>query len=189
MMKWVWSGMILSGVIFALLKGEPSLVMDAMLKGAQDSVMLCLSLAGAYLLFMGLLGIAKEAGLMDALSKRLRPLITKLMPNAGNAAAPIALNFAANFLGLGNAATPFGLAAMQELQKGNRHPERATKEMCMFLCINASAIQLLPTTVLSLMAGAGSRDPSLIVLPTLIATLASTVTAILLCLFFQRGSH
>ncbi|MBR0026694.1 MAG: nucleoside recognition protein [Clostridia bacterium] len=186
MMKWVWSGMLLFGVLLSFLRGDPSLVVDAMLRGTADAVTLCLSLAGAYLLWMGLMGIAKEAGLMDALARKMRPLIKRLMPNAGSAAAPITLNFAANFLGLGNAATPFGLAAMQELEKGNPTPGKATHDMCMFLCINASAIQLIPTTVISLMVSAGSRDPYRIVLPTLLATLASTVTAVLLCLLFRR---
>jgi len=178
--------MILFGVLLSFIKGEPSLMVDAMLRGTGDAVTLCLSLAGAYLLWMGLMGIAREAGLMDSLSKRMRPLIKKLMPGAGSATGPITLNFAANFLGLGNAATPFGLAAMQELDMGNPIPGRATDDMCMFLCINASAIQLLPTTVISLMVNAGSRDPYCIVLPTLIATLASTMTAVLLCLLLRR---
>lgn len=186
MMKWIWSVMLLSGVLFSFLKGDPSLAVDAMLRGTADAVTLCLSLAGAYLLWMGLMGIAKEAGLMDALSIRMRPLIRKLMPNAKSAAGPITLNFAANFLGLGNAATPFGLAAMQELEKENPVPGRATDEMCMFLCINASAIQLFPTTVISLLVSAGSRNPYRIVLPALLATLASTATAVLLCLIFRR---
>lgn len=186
MMKWVWSGMILAGVLLSFLQGNPDIVVDAMLKGTADAVALCLSLAGAYLLWMGLMGIAREAGLMDSLSKRMRPLIKKLMPKAGNAAASITLNFAANFLGLGNAATPFGLAAMQELEKSNPTPGRATDDMCMFLCINASAIQFIPTTVISLMVSAGSSDPYRIVLPTLLATLASTLCAVFLCLLFRR---
>lgn len=186
MMNWVWSGMIFLGVLLSFLRGDPAIVVDAMLQGTADAVTLCLSLAGAYLLWMGLMGVAKKAGLIAALSRRMKPLIKKLIPDAGDAAGPITLNFAANFLGLGNAATPFGLAAMQELEKTNPVPGRATDAMCMFLCINASAIQLIPTTVISLAVSAGSKAPYEIVLPTLLATLASTVTAVLLCLLFRR---
>lgn len=186
MMKWVWSGMILSGALLAFLQGEPGVIVDAMLQGTADAVTLSLSLAGSYLLWMGLLGVAREAGIVDSISNRMRPLIKRLMPGAGNAAGSITLNFSANLLGLGNAATPFGLTAMRELEKQNPSPGTATDDMCMFLCINASAIQLLPTTVISLMVGAGSGAPYRIVLPTLLATSVSTLTAVSLCLLLRR---
>ncbi|MEL7610237.1 MAG: nucleoside recognition domain-containing protein [Bacillota bacterium] len=181
MMAWVFGGFILAGVILGFVSGTPGAIVDSLIQGASDAVTLCISLAGAYMLWMGLMRVAQQSGMIDSLSRRMRPLIRFLIPGAGSATAPITLNLAANFLGMGNAATPFGLAAMQELNRSNPRPGRATDAMCMFLCINASSIQLIPTTVISLRVAAGSADPYAIVLPTLIATLICAVSAVMLC--------
>ena len=186
-MGYVFGMMMTVGLMLCLLQGSPETALEAMIAGAGEAVSLSLSLGGAYLLFLGLMRIAEEAGVMKNLSKRMSPLVNWLIPNAGSAAAPITLNLAANVLGLGNAATPFGLAAMRELQRNNRQMERATHGMCMFLCINASSIQLIPSTVLSLRAAAGSTDISAVILPTLIATTVSTLTAVLLCRLCRRA--
>lgn len=168
-----------TGVLMARAGGDAAL--SAMMAGADEAVALCLELAGAYLLFMGLLGVAKRAGLMEALSKRLHGVVGWLFPGCGEAAGPIALTLSANMLGLGNAATPLGLASMQQLEKYNPHPGMATDNMCAFIAINASALQLLPTGVLALRQTAGSAAPAAIVLPSLLATCVSTLVAIVLC--------
>ena len=135
---------------------------------------------------MGIMGVARECGLIDSLAKLVRPLMKRLFPNAGAAVAPITLNLAANFFGLGNAATPFGLEAMKELQKSNREPSRATDDMCMFIALNASAIELLPTSVLALRAAAGSADAYSVIWPTFASSVVGFVAAVLLCMAFRR---
>ena len=173
--------MFAAGTVALLIERGGDATLAAMLSGAGEAVTLCLELAGAYLLFCGLIGVVKRAGGMEALGRRLSGPVRWLFPGAGGAAAAIALTLSANVLGLGNAATPFGLAAMRELEKVNPHPGRATDDMCAFIAINASALQLLPTGVIALRASAGSAAPADIVVPTILATLASTAAAVLLC--------
>lgn len=185
-MKWLWGTMLSVGIVFNLLQGTPANAIDSMLSGAQDAVVLCINLAGAYMLWMGLLGIAKKAGLIDSLAKRLERVLRRLFPGERDALAPITLNVAANLLGMGNAATPFGLHAMKELNRFNKMPRRATNNMVMFLSINAAAIQLVPTTVLSLRTAAGSADASAIIVPTFIASLITFTSAILLCKLLEK---
>jgi len=175
--------------MLCLLFTSPLEILPAISVGTQGAVSLCLSLTASFALWGGFTEIAKHTGAQRGLANLLRkPLSFLFGKTEKGATEDIATNLSANFLGLGNAATPFGLAAMQELDMGNPIPGRATDDMCMFLCINASAIQLLPTTVISLMVNAGSRDPYCIVLPTLIATMASGLTGIVLCKFFASRS-
>lgn len=185
-MNWVYSLMILISIVYSFASGSPQAAADAMLNGAAQAVTLCISLLGTYILWMGILGVAEDAGLVDTLSKAMRPVVSRLMPNAGRAAAPVTLNIAANMLGMGNAATPFGIEAMKQLDEAQPAHGRATNDMCMFICINASAVQLIPSTVIAMRAAAGSADPYCVVLPTLIATAASSAVAIFLCLAVNR---
>ena len=167
--------MCIGGLVAGMLAGDAQGAVDALLEGAGEAVSLCLSLAGAYMLWMGLMAIGEEAGLVEKL--RLK----RLFPGAPKAVAPITLNLCANFFGLGSAATPFGLAAMQELEAANDKPGVATDEMCMFLAMNASAIELLPMTVLAMRTAAGSQDVYAVVVPTFIVSLLCAAVAILLC--------
>jgi spore maturation protein A len=186
MMSYIWGTMLLAGIIVSLVRGDPAAVMNSMLKGAGDAVTVCITLTAAYMLWLGLMGIARRAGVIDSLAKRIRPAAEKLFPGAGNAVAPITLNMSANFFGMGNAATPFGLSAMKEMERRNPHPGTATDAMCMFLAVNCSAIQLIPTSVISLRAAQGSADPYCIVLPTLLASTVSTIVAIAACKLMAR---
>jgi spore maturation protein A len=186
MMNYIWGTMLLAGIIVSLVRGDPAAVMNSMLKGAGDAVTVCITLAAAYMLWLGLMGVARRAGVIDSLAKRIRPAAEKLFPGAGDAVAPITLNLSANFFGMGNAATPFGLSAMKEMEKKNPHPGTATDAMCMFLAVNCSAIQLIPTSIISLRAAQGSSDPYCIVLPTLIASTVSTIVAVAACKLMAR---
>lgn len=181
MINWIWSGIFCFCAIVLTFTSGGDAAMEAMLAGAQEAVTLSISLAGSYLLFLGLLGVAKKAGLMDALSRKLRPVTNWLCPNAGRAGGAITLNLAANMLGMGNAATPFGLEAMRLLDEQNPVKGRATHAMCMFICVNASALQLIPTTLIGLRASYGSPAPTAIVVPSLIASIAASAAAIVLC--------
>lgn len=182
--------MLLLGLIACMVSGNAEGAMDAMLAGAGEAVTLSLSLAGAYMLWMGLMNVAKEAGLIDALARAVRKPLALLFPRSPGAVAPVTLNLAANFFGMGSAATPFGLAAMKELRAAADRdgvPEgTASDDMCMFLSLNSSAVELLPTSVLALRAAAGSTDVYCVVLPTFLASLLAFASAIALCRFFCR---
>lgn len=187
-MSYIFGVMLVSGVLSLLVTAGGDAATASMLAGAGEAVTLCLELAGAYLLFMGLMGIARRAGLMDVLSRRLAPVTRWLFPHAGDAAGPITLCLAANMLGMGNAATPFGLEAMRALDEHNPHPGVATDEMCVLIAVNGSALQLLPTGLLALRQAAGSAAPASVVLPSLIASAVSTAVAVILCRLCMRRS-
>ena len=180
-MALIWTVLFCAGAVSMMLRAGGDATLSAMLAGAGEAVALCLELAGAYLLFLGLLGVAARAGLMEALSRRLAGAVGWLFPGCGAAAGPIALTLSANMLGLGNAATPLGLAAMRALADDGAYKGTATDNMCAFIAINAAAPQILPTGVLALRQAAGSVAPASIVLPSFFATCCSTAVAVLLC--------
>ena len=188
-MDWIWGGMLLISLLMGIMTGSGAAVADAALAGAGEAVTLCVTLLGAYMLWMGLMNVAKEAGMIDALSSALKPLMGKLFPASKEAAAAITLNLCANFFGMGSAATPFGLEAMAQMQKTNPKADQATDDMCLFLCLNASAVELLPTQVLSLRAAWRSMDVYAIVAPTFLASLVCAFVAVALCLLFRRLRH
>ena len=167
--------MCIGGLLAGMLAGDAQGAVDALLEGAGEAVSLCLSLAGAYM------AVGEEAGLVEKLRRLVEPALKKLFPSSPKAVAPITLNLCANFFGLGSAATPFGLAAMRELEAVNDKPGVATDDMCMFLSMNASAIELLPMSVLALRTAAGSQDVYAVVAPTFIVSLLCAAVAILLC--------
>ena len=169
------------GMLASLLSGGDSL--GALVAGANAAVETCLRLFGAYLLWMGLLNVAKEAGLIDLLSRLLSPVLALLFPRAGKAKDAISLNLAANMLGMGNAATPYGMEAMRLLNESNPHPGVATNEMCVLLAINGSCLELFPASLVALRQSFGSAAPASVVLPTLLSSLSATVVAVVLCLF------
>jgi len=185
-MAWLWAMMFIIGTVILLFRGGGDAALAAMMAGAGEAVTLCLELAGSYLLFLGLIGVLKKGGYMEALSRRLSGIVRWLFPGAGGAAGAIALTLSANILGLGNAATPFGLTAMRIMEEENPHKGIATYDMCAFIAINASALQLLPTTVIAIRSAAGSAAPASIVPASIIGTLASTLAAVLLCRLIRR---
>ncbi|MCW9044855.1 MAG: spore maturation protein [Alphaproteobacteria bacterium] len=161
----------------------------AMVDSAESSVTLALGLVGVMALFLGLMKVAEEGGLLVIIAKTVRPLMVRLFPEVPAdhpAMGAIIMNMSANALGLGNAATPFGIRAMQELDKLNPVKGTATNAMALFLAINTSSVTLLPTGVIALRAAAGSNDPAGILPTTLFATIVSTTVAIFMAKTFQR---
>lgn len=189
MMGFFFAFSCIIGIIFCCLGGNGSAALDSLLAGADSSVELSLSLAGAYILWMGLINIAAESGLIEKLAALMRRPLRFLMPDVGDAAASVTLNLAANFFGLGNAATPFGLDAMKRLNAVNPDRKRASNAVCMFLALNASAIELMPTSVIAIRIACGSVDAYDIVLPTFISSAFSAVAAVLACKFFESGAN
>ncbi len=180
-LAWLFALMLICGISSLAIREGGEAALASMLAGANEAVTLALSLAGAYLLFMGIIGVATRAGLMESLSKRLAGVVRWLFPNSERASAAITLNLAANMLGMGNAATPFGLEAMRLMDGDDPHKGVATDGMCVLLAVNASALQLIPTGLIALRQAAGSRAPAEIVLPSLIASAAATLVAVVLC--------
>lgn len=160
-----------------------------MIDAAGGAVTLAIGLIGVMTLFLGLMKVAEEGGLLRVIAKLLRPLLVRLFPDVPAdhpAMGAIVMNLSANIMGLGNAATPFGIRAMQALDELNPHKGTATNAMALFLAINTSSVTLLPTGVIALRAAAGSDDPAGIVPTTLFATICSTTVAILAAKLYQR---
>lgn len=178
--------MIAAGFITALFTGNAADMTDSMINGCSQAVKLSVELAGAYMLWSGLMGAAREVGAVDALARIMRKPLRSLFPKAEQACAPIALNLAANFFGMGGAAQPFGIEAMKLMQSTNPDKTTATDEMCMFIALNASAIDLLPMTVLALRTTAGSADPYSVAVPTFIASVAAFASAVIFCKAAER---
>ena len=165
---------------FSIDAGDPApmeLLSRAMVDSAGGAVELAIGLVGVMALFLGLMKVVEAGGMLNIIARLIRPLMVRLFPDVppGHPAmGAMILNLAANALGLGNAATPFGIRAMQELDKLNPKRGTATDSMALFLAINTSSITLLPTGVIALRAAAGSSDPAAILPTTLFATIGST---------------
>jgi spore maturation protein SpmA/spore maturation protein SpmB len=181
-------------IFFIPVKGGPSpmeVLSKAMIESATGAVELAIGLVGVMALFLGLMKVAEAGGLLTILARLIRPLMVKLFPDVPAdhpAMGAMILNLAANMLGLGNAATPFGIRAMQELDKLNPQQGTATNAMALFLAINTSSVTLLPTGVIALRAAAGSSDPAAILPTTLFATIGSTTVAVIAAKLYQRLS-
>ena len=189
MLNGIWAVLFLGGIAVAMATGRTEVVSRAALEAAQDAVTLAVELIGVMALWLGVLRIAEEAGLVGLLAWAFRPILRFLFPSVPSghpALGAILMNLAANFLGLGNAATPFGLKAMKELQELNPRPQEASEAMCTFLALNTSCITLIPATVIAIRAAAGSADPAEIIAPTVLATAFATVVSVTADQIFRR---
>lgn len=188
MINIVWLGLILIGAVVALFHGQADLVTKSAFDGAGQAVDTTIGLMGVMSLWLGIMRIAEKSGLVEKIAWLLRPLTTRLIPSVPPdhpAMGSIVMNLAANILGVGGAATPFGLKAMAELQDLNDDKDQASPAMCTFLALNTTAITLVPATVIAFRALAGSQNPAEIVLPTILATVVSQVVAILVDYYFR----
>lgn len=184
-MNYLWGGMIVIGIIFGAFHGGFGLITTAAVDSAKEAVSLAIAMAGVVAMWTGLMEIAQETGLLKACAKRLRPLLRFLfpgLPKESRANELIATNFIANIFGLGWAATPAGLEAMQELKLISGEKKGiASREMCTFLVMNISSLQLIPVNMIAYRSQYGSVNPTAIVGPGIVATLVSTLTAMILC--------
>jgi len=180
---------MLVAVVFAAFTGRMDAVKTAALAGGKDAVDLVIGLVGVMALFLGLMRVAQEGGLLRAVQRALAPILRRLFPDVPTehpAMGAMIMNLASNVLGLGNAATPFGLKAMADLQTLNRTPASASDAMVLFLAINATSVSLFPLGVIGVRASLGSKSPEAIWVPTVLATTASTGTAVLLHFLLRR---
>jgi spore maturation protein SpmA len=179
--------LILAGIFVALFNGSMETLTKASFDAAKTAVTLAISLVGAMALWLGLMKVAENAGLLSVIARKLKPLMTRLFPEVPGdhpAMSAMIMNMSSNILGLGNAATPFGIKAMQALESLNKHKGTATHAMCLFLAINTSSVTLLPLGAIAVRAGAGANDPAGILLPSILATACSTLVAVMLAKLF-----
>lgn len=202
-MNYLWAGMLLIGIFYGTLSGNILEVSDAALSAAGEAISLCITTAGILTLWTGIMEIAKNSGTIQTAAKLIKPLITYLFPNLPKdhpATEHISLNFIANILGLNWGATPAGLKAMEELAnleaaRGNpaylpnspdNLPKTASDEMCTFLIINISSLQLIPISMIAYRQQYGSVNPTAIIGPAIITTFINTIVAIIFCKTVQR---
>ena len=190
MLNAIWVGLVVLAVVVAAFTGRMEAVSQGAVEAWKEAINLVIKLTGGMILFLGLVKVASEGGLLRWVVRGLRPILRRLFPEVPAehpAMQAMIMNLAANMLGLGNAATPFGLKAMLELDRLNPHRGSATNTMALFLAINATSITVMPPTgTVMIRAAASSTAPFAIWIPTLIATTASTLTAVVVCLLVQR---
>ena len=189
MLNKLWGGMILIAIVIAVFTGNIPALTNAAIESAREAITLCITMLGIMSMWSGLMTVAEKAGLVGALARRSRPLLRYLFPELGKnhpAHEPIATNFIANILGLGWAATPSGLKAMEEMQKSNPKKDTATRSMRMFMVINMSSLQLVTISVVAYRMQFGSANPSEIIGPGLIVTMATTIVAVVFCKVLER---
>ncbi len=183
MLNYIWVGMLFIGFIIGILNGRIEEVTNAAFTSAGRAVELGIGLMGIMCLWSGLMKIMERSGLIHVVARLVRPVLKMLfreIKDNDKAIGAIVMNLAANFMGLGNAATPLGIKAMGELQKVNIRKGTASDAMCMFLVLNTSAIQLIPATVIALRSDAGSAAPSEITVCVWVASVAATLTGIIM---------
>ncbi|TBL79791.1 nucleoside recognition domain-containing protein [Paenibacillus thalictri] len=191
MVNFIWLFFIAAGFVAAALQGKIEVVTEAIFDGAKTGVTVCFGLVSIMVFWLGLMRIAEDAGLLKKLAHTLRPIIRFLFPSVPKdhpALGYIMSNMSANILGLGNAATPMGIKAMQELQKLNPSKDTASPAMCTLLAINTASITLIPTTLIAIRLSFDSLNPAEIVGTTLIATVISTIAAISVDRWYRRRS-
>ncbi|WP_064090981.1 nucleoside recognition domain-containing protein [Rossellomorea aquimaris] len=188
MVNLIWVGMTLIGLLFAIVNGRMEEINEAIFNSANEAVTLCIGLVSVLVFWLGIMRIAQEAGLLDKLAKLFRPFVKRLFPEVPNdhpAMGYILSNMMANMFGLGNAATPLGIKAMEQLKELNGGKDSASRSMITFLAINTSSLTIIPTTVIAIRMKYDSASPTEIVGPTLIATLLSTIGAIIIDRYFH----
>lgn len=191
-MNYIWSGLVAIAVIFGFINGKTQAVSDSILIGIKSTIDISIYIIGIMVFWMGIMKIAEKSGLVDLIAKILTPIGKKLFPEIPNTKdgneviGDVAFNFSANALGLANAATPMGIKAITKMQKFNKDKNSASNSMCMLLAMNTAGFQLIPVTVIGILAAAGADNPNEIIIPTLIVTTISFIFAILIAKIFEK---
>lgn len=195
MLNYIWAAMVIIGVAYGAFTGNLDKISDGFLDSSKEAVTLCITMLGVLSFWLGIMEIGKKAGIINQLTRVVSPLVNFLFPNIPKnhpAREYITTNIIANILGLGWAATPPGLKAMEELKKlsiernGEEKSHIASDEMCTFLIINISSLQLIPVNIIAYRSQYGSVNPTMIVGPGIAATCISTLVAIIFCIIMRR---
>lgn len=187
-LQWIWLGMMGGSLVYACIHGQAGTLLQAALQGTGSAIQLTVSLGAGYLFFCGLMEIMKGVGVAKQLNRLLRPALRLLMPSLvnGKAQEAVTMNLSMNLLGLGNAATPAGMEAMRQMEAERKLRPAVQHDMYMLLILNATSIQLLPTTVLALRVAAESVNPNAVLLPSILCTAFSTVVGAVLALVWRH---
>ncbi len=189
MLNYIWFGLMATAFVVAAFNGTVDGVTRGAMESASTAVQIAIGLVGIMTLWLGIMRVAEAAGLVTLLGRALRPLLGRLFPEvpAGHpAAGAIVVAVAANMLGLNNAATPLGIKAIEELQALNPDKDTATNAMVTFLAMTTSGVQLIPATMIGVLAAAGSQQPTAIIAPSIVATFVGTVAAVTAAKLLQR---
>ncbi len=189
MLNYIWLALVIVAVVLGGINGKIDSVTKAAIDSAGSSVSIAIGLIGVMALWLGIMKIAEDSGLMALVARLIAPVMRRLFPEIPPdhpAMGSMLMNIAANMLGLSNAATPLGLRAMEDLEKLNRNPGVATNSMCTFLTINTAGLQLIPASMVSLMASAGSKDPTAIIGTTLAATCIAAILGVTAAKILER---
>jgi spore maturation protein A len=187
LLNYIWFFMLTAGVVFGVLNGKANEVSQAFVTSAGKAVELAVGLLGVMCLWSGIMRIMEKSGATARIAKYARPLTGVLFPeirHRSSALGAILMNLSANFLGLGNAATPLGLKAMEKLQRLNPKKDTASDSMCMFLVLNTAAVQLIPVTVIAVREQAGSSRPHEIMITVWIASICASLAGVAAAKFF-----
>ena len=186
MLNYIWGGMIIIGIAYAICTGNMEAVTNGVISSSKEAINLSITMLGVVSLWMGLMEIAEKSGIMAGLVKVVEPFVVWFFPEASkdeNARKYIAINIVANIMGLGQAATPAGLKAMEAMYvaRSDNNKEVATDDMCAFIVLNISSLQLIPVNMIAYRSQYGSVNPAGIIVPGIIATTVGTIVAIVYC--------
>lgn len=188
-MNYIWYFLIVISIIFGAVNGKLNDVANAIFSGTELAVKIILTLLGIMTFWLGIMKIAEKSGIVEFLSKILNPIAQKIFPEIPKDSpiiGDVAMNFSANALGLANAATPIGIKAIEGMQELNKDKESASNSMCTLLAMNTAGFQLIPATVIAILAANGCINPTEIIIPTLIVTSTAFISAIIIAKLFKR---
>ena len=189
MINYIWFVMIFLGLIVGIFTGNGEGISNAIIGSIDSTVSFIIGLVGLMCFWCGVMKVAEKSGLTEKLAKLMKPILKLIFKESAKdekALGAIVMNITANMMGLGNAATPFGIKAMEEMDRLNNEKGRASNDMALFLVLNAACIQLVPSTVLSIRAAAGSTNPGVIILPAIISTGTAAIVGVICCKILQR---
>ena len=189
MINYIWFVMIFLGLIVGIFTGNGEGISNAIIGSIDSTVSFIIGLVGLMCFWCGVMKVAEKSGFTEKLAKLMKPILKLIFKESAKdekALGAIVMNITANMMGLGNAATPFGIKAMEEMDRLNNEKGRASNDMALFLVLNAACIQLVPSTVLSIRAAAGSTNPGVIILPAIISTGTAAMVGVICCKILQR---
>lgn len=189
MINYIWFVMIFMGLVVGIFTGNGEGISNAMIGSIDSTVTFIIGLVGLMCFWCGVMKVAEKSGFTEKLAKLMKPILKLIFKEAAKdekALGAIVMNITANMMGLGNAATPFGIKAMEEMDRLNNEKGRASNDMALFLVLNAACIQLVPSTVLSIRAATGSSNPGVIIVPAIISTGTAAIVGVICCKILQR---
>lgn len=189
MINYIWFVMIFLGLIVGIFTGNGEGISNAIIGSIDSTVSFIIGLVGLMCFWCGVMKVAEKSGFTEKLAKLMKPILKLIFKESAKdekALGAIVMNITANMMGLGNAATPFGIKAMEEMDRLNNEKGRVSNDMALFLVLNAACIQLVPSTVLSIRAAAGSTNPGVIILPAIISTGTAAIVGVICCKILQR---